>query len=286
MNILGLDIGGSSIKLSQYDLTSYSSLASIANKDSSPKDLISKLKTRFGSKKFDAVGVGFPGVLSKSGEVLGSPNLPKWIGTSLKQLLEEFFSCPVYTTNDANLPLLSKFLEAPTENIALLTLGTGIGGGAYFSKQLIDGDFSGEFGHITVDSADHIKCGCGRTGCIESYFSTTGIEKRYGDSPLNFFKHVQQNQPKALQHLDLICDKLAIAISNIHSIIAPTKIYFGGGISKSFPLFENILKHKLSKRLIYPGLQQPQLLVLDEYDGSKGAIHLALQNHSGQPSAS
>jgi predicted NBD/HSP70 family sugar kinase len=89
-----------------------------------------------------------------------------------------------------------------------------------------------------------------------------------------------------LQHLDLICDKLAIAISNIHTIIAPTKIYFGGGISQSFTLFEKNLKSKLSQRLIYPGLKLPEILVLNEYDGSKGAIHLALQNHSGQPSAS
>lgn len=286
MNILGIDIGGSSIKLSQYNLNGYSVLTSIPSKDSSPEEILSEFKRLFPSIRFDAVGIGFPGVLSKSGEILGSPNLPKWIGIHLKKVFESIFICPIFTTNDANLPLLSKFKKAPSENIALLTLGTGIGGAAYFSQKIIDGDFSGEFGHITVDSEDKLKCGCGRTGCIESYFSTIGIEKRYGDSPVNFFNQVKLNEPKALQHLNLICDKLAIAISNIHTIIAPTKIYFGGGISQSFILFEKILKTKLSQRLLYPGLKIPEILVLNEYDGSKGAIHLALQNYSGQPSES
>ena len=126
------------------------------------------------------IGIGVPGIIDmKTGMVRESPNLPDWTDYPVRAEIEQRLKTVVILENDANVAALGeKWLGAAKDydDMAMLTLGTGVGGGLVLHGSIWHGmnGMAGEFGHTTVEPEGH-PCGCGNRGCLEQYASATAI---------------------------------------------------------------------------------------------------------------
>jgi glucokinase len=126
------------------------------------------------------VGIGVPGIIDmQTGMMRESPNLPGWADYPVRNEIEKRLGAPVILENDANVAALGeKWLGAGRHvgDMAMLTMGTGVGGGLVLNGKIWHGmsGMAGEFGHMTVDPDGQL-CGCGNHGCLEQYASATAI---------------------------------------------------------------------------------------------------------------
>jgi glucokinase len=126
------------------------------------------------------IGIGVPGIIDMyTGMVRQSPNLPDWIDYPAQAVIEEQLETRVFLENDANAAALGeKWLGAARDfdDMAMLTLGTGVGGGIVLGGRIWHGmtGMAGELGHMTVEP-DGVPCRCGNSGCLESYASATAV---------------------------------------------------------------------------------------------------------------
>ena len=136
-----------------------------------------------GIEQIKAMGIGAPNGNYYTGSIEFAPNLP-WKGVvPLSKLFSDALSIPVAMTNDANAAALGEMIYGVArgmKNFIVITLGTGVGSGIVINGQLVYGHdgFAGELGHVTmVRGAEGRQCGCGRTGCLETYCSATGVAR-------------------------------------------------------------------------------------------------------------
>ena len=126
------------------------------------------------------IGIGVPGIIDmQTGLLRESPNLPGWAEYPVRAEIERRLKTIVILENDANVAALGeKWLGAAKDfaDMAMLTLGTGVGGGLVLGGEIWRGanGMAGEFGHTTVEPDGH-PCGCGNRGCLEQYASATAV---------------------------------------------------------------------------------------------------------------
>ena len=126
------------------------------------------------------IGIGVPGIIDlESGTVREAANLPGWAGFPVRSAIEARLGAKVLLENDARVATLGeKWLGAgrDVDDMAMLTLGTGVGGGLVLGGKIWYGmnGMGGEFGHFTVDP-EGPACGCGSRGCLEQYASATAV---------------------------------------------------------------------------------------------------------------
>lgn len=136
-----------------------------------------------GIEQIKAMGIGAPNGNYYTGSIEYAPNLP-WKGiVPLSKMFSDALGIPVAMTNDANAAALGEMIYGVArgmKNFIVITLGTGVGSGIVINGQLVYGHdgFAGELGHVTmVRGAEGRQCGCGRTGCLETYCSATGVAR-------------------------------------------------------------------------------------------------------------
>ena len=136
-----------------------------------------------GIEQIKAMGIGAPNGNYYTGSIEFAPNLP-WKGVvPLSKMFSDALGIPVAMTNDANAAALGEMIYGVArgmKNFIVITLGTGVGSGIVINGQLGYGHdgFAGELGHVTmVRGAEGRQCGCGRTGCLETYCSATGVAR-------------------------------------------------------------------------------------------------------------
>jgi len=144
-------------------------------------DAILRLTAQYrASGRFLGVGVGFPGIIDmETGMLRKSANLPGWDEYPVHRDIEKRLGARVFLENDANVAALGeKWLGAARDvnDMAMITLGTGIGGAIVLDGKIFHGmnGMSGEFGHVTIEP-DGVPCGCGNHGCAERYASATAL---------------------------------------------------------------------------------------------------------------
>ncbi len=144
-------------------------------------DAIHRLTEQYrGSGRFIGAGIAVPGIIEmETGMMRKSANLPGWSDYPVRDEIERRLGARVFLENDANAAALGeKWLGAArdVDNMAMLTLGTGIGGAIILNGKLFYGmnGMAGEFGHITIEP-NGVPCGCGNHGCAERYASATGV---------------------------------------------------------------------------------------------------------------
>ena len=179
---LGVDIGGTNIKLgivsNKGKIIFHSMVAT--NREGGPDEVISQLK--MGIKKtlsnnqfhIEGIGIGAAGsVSSKNGTVSNPPNIPGWGVVNIFKIIKDEFNIPVFIDNDANAAAIGEMLYGAGKDFnsfALVTLGTGVGGGLILNRKIYQGDTgaAGEIGHISIDHNGRM-CNCGSKGCVEAY---------------------------------------------------------------------------------------------------------------------
>jgi glucokinase len=141
---------------------------------------ITQLREKHGPEGFAGIGIGVPGfILLKQGIIRTSPNLPFLENFPIRDEIERRLNTFVILENDANAAALGeKWMGAGREvdDLVLLTLGTGVGGGIISGGRIIRGSqgMAGELGHIPV-VANGNPCGCGSQGCVEKHASATAV---------------------------------------------------------------------------------------------------------------
>jgi glucokinase len=115
----------------------------------------------------------------EAGTVSKSANLPGWSGYPVREEIERRLGTHFFLDNDGNMAALGeKWLGAARDvpNMAMLTLGTGIGGAIVLNGKIWHGmnGMAGEFGHVPIEP-EGVPCGCGSHGCSERYASATAV---------------------------------------------------------------------------------------------------------------
>ncbi len=267
MYYIGVDIGGMSIKTGIVSLDGkilYTSI--IKTENITPEKQIEKLgidildllcKSNINKSEVLGIGVGCPGAInSKEGVVRYSSNL-KWTHFPLKALLENYTGIKVRVTNDADAATMGEIIFGVAKNynnVIMLTIGTGIGGGIVINKKLYEGTngIVAELGHINL-KYNGMKCGCGRRGCYEKYASATALisqTKRamlknkdsklweIAENNLNkvdgktAFIASKSGDKTATLVVDKYVEYLSEGILSYCNIFRPDAIILGGGISK------------------------------------------------------
>ncbi len=142
---------------------------------------VNALKQHFSGARLAGVGIGVPGFIRlKEGFITNSNNLPYLENYPVRDAIETKLGTPIILENDANAAALGeKWMGAgqDVDDLVLLTLGTGIGGGIIINGRVLHGmdGMAAELGHITIDSSGP-PCGCGNYGCLEKLASATAVE--------------------------------------------------------------------------------------------------------------
>src|SRR5262249_38035611 len=186
---IGVDLGGTNLRAAAID-DSGTLIEKISGsthlkegRDAVVDDMvqaISTLRQKITGHTFAGVGVGVPGFIPmEKGVIVGSNNLPQFENYPVRDEIERRLGAKVILENDANAAALGeKWMGAgkTVDDLILLTLGTGVGGGIIANGRVLQGSvgMAGEIGHITV-SPNGNPCGCGNTGCLEKHASATAI---------------------------------------------------------------------------------------------------------------
>ena len=189
---IGVDLGGTNLRVAAVDdkgeiLESMDSPSGIRQGRESVvvrlTDAVRLLSRKYSSShSFKGVGVGLPGIIDlEAGTLHSAANLPGWSGYAAREDLEAKLGTTVVLENDANCAALGeKWLGAGrgANDLCMITLGTGVGGGFVVSGKPWHGvmGMAGELGHMTV-IAEGRACGCGNHGCLEQYASATAIHR-------------------------------------------------------------------------------------------------------------
>src|SRR5271163_4178640 len=186
---IGVDLGGTNLRAAVIDsqrnlLDKISGSTDLqAGRDAVIQDMVQSIETlraRLGEHNLRGVGIGIPGfILMDTGVIIGSNNMPEFENYPVRDEIEKRLGAKVILENDANAAALGeKWMGAGREvdDLVLLTLGTGIGGGIIVGGRVLHGQLgmAGELGHLTVVPNGN-PCGCGNRGCVEKHASATAI---------------------------------------------------------------------------------------------------------------
>ena len=211
------------------------------------------------------VGMGIPGPVKADGTVNRCVNLG-WGVFNAATELENKIGLTVKVGNDANVAALGEMWQGGGkgyEDVVVVTLGTGVGGGIIIGGQMVSGatGAGGEIGHMTMNRDEIENCGCGKSGCLEQYASATGVVRlakrrlKQNDDPSELrslkeitskdvFDFAKQKDEVALQIVDKVADYLGLALANITCVVNPQVIVIGGGVSKAGSILtETVEKH-------------------------------------------
>jgi glucokinase len=187
---IGVDLGGTNLRAAAVDHSGkiLEKIASPTNSEQGRNAVISaiascvvELREKLKSGRLAGVGIGVPGfILLEKGFIVGSNNLPMLENFPVRAEIEQILGTPIILENDANAAALGeKWMGAGRDvnDLVLLTLGTGIGGGIISGGRVLHGHvgMAGELGHITIDPNGN-PCGCGNFGCLEKHASATAVE--------------------------------------------------------------------------------------------------------------
>lgn len=261
---IGVDIGGTTVKMGIFELE-----GKILDKWEIPTrtenkgenilpDIAKAIEEKIQSmnlkrEDIQGIGMGVPAPVTEDGVVQNTANLG-WGYKEVTREMQELTGFPAKAGNDANVAALGEmWLGAGKghENVVMVTLGTGVGGGIILGGKILTGQngAGGEIGHICVNYEETESCGCGKQGCLEQYASATGItrlaKKRLAKNEDASLLRAQEISSKtvfdALKEGDAVAEEiveefgayLGHAMANVAVIVDPAVIVIGGGVSKA-----------------------------------------------------
>ncbi len=190
--VLGIDIGGTNTVFGIVDARGVviASNSIKTGKHSKFEDYLDELYTEAtrlieandAEGKIYGIGIGAPNTNYYTGLIEKAANMPWPTPIPLAQLVTEKFGIPCAVTNDANAAAIGEMTYGAArgmKDFIMITLGTGVGSGIVVNGQVVYGHdgFAGELGHVIVKRQNGRLCGCGRTGCLETYCSATGVAR-------------------------------------------------------------------------------------------------------------
>lgn len=206
------------------------------------------------------VGIGLPGPVDSEGNILGCVNLGWGTFNIEQEFSKKFGGLPVKAGNDATVATLGEQRAGAgrgMNNLVMITLGTGVGGGIINQGEIVYGTSgaAGEIGHMPVNLEETDMCSCGKRGCLEQYASATGVvrmakklmDTSFGNDLDKDFHTVLNRECTAKQVFDAakagdalakktvecLGKYLGMALATAACILNPECIVIGGGVSRA-----------------------------------------------------
>jgi glucokinase len=235
-----------------------------------------------------AVAVGVPGLVDAEGVMRFAANLPGVVELELRRLLTKRLGVPTTVDNDANVAAWGERVAGagardgkPADDMLMVTLGTGIGGGIVLDGALYRGahGMAGEIGHFVVQLEGE-PCQCGQRGCWERYASGSALGRiaraaGFADGEDVVAKAIAHDE-KALAVFHEFVHWIAIGLAGLANILDPAVIVVGGGLVETGGLLLDPLRVETAA-LIEGGPHRPAVPILPATLGERaGAIGAAL----------
>jgi glucokinase len=283
--IVGVDLGGTTTKLAfinmdgeiihKWEIPTDNSnegqniTTNIANAIDGKLAELNEKKT-----KLAGIGMGAPGPINyETGIVLNVVNLGWQDNFPLQESLHSLTGLPVAIENDANCAALGEMWNGAgkgTSDLVCVTLGTGVGGGVIANGNIVRGinGAAGEIGHITSIPFGGAPCNCGKSGCLETIASATGIVRLAENELANpeskgqlavifaetgkvtakdVFDSARNGDELANKVLNEVTFHLGFALANIANTLNPEMIVLGGGVSRAGDILLDSIKANFSK---------------------------------------
>lgn len=310
---VGVDIGGTKIAASAVDASG--TVLAAARRETPAQDpelicravadVVAELRTQVSAEHGEdvaAVGVACAGFIDSGGQnVVFAPNLA-WRDEPLKPRLEEATGLPVVLENDANAAAWGEYRFGAgrgVEDMVLVTLGTGVGGGIVMDGQLVRGfhGMAAEVGHMRL-VPDGYRCGCGNKGCWEVYASGTALEREARELVAGGSPHAgalsercggetsrltgemvtraaQSGDPAAVELLEDVGRWTGEGLASLVAVLDPAMLVIGGGVSTAGELVLVPARAAFSRSLTGRGHRTPPSLVLAWLGNRAGMIGAA-----------
>ena len=266
---IGVDLGGTNLRAAAIDgegrilkkISTPTNLA--AGPDAVVADMVTaiqQIRNELGVRDLIGVGIGAAGfILMEKGVITSSPNLPGFDDYPLRDKVEQRLEIPVILENDANAAALGeKWMGAgrDVDDLVLLTLGTGIGGGIISGGNILHGfvGMAGEIGHMTV-VPDGNPCGCGNRGCLEKHASATAVVSMARMMGLgenltskDVFDLAIAGNPKARAVFETAGSALGVALAALVNIFNYPLYLLSGGVLAAWDVFAPVMFEELKRR--------------------------------------
>jgi glucokinase len=263
--VAGIDVGGTYVKSGV--VTKPPEVQQFRSIPTERDNLVQQLVGIAEKFEVEALGVGVPGLVRK-GILLSSPNFPGARDLKLQETLQSKLKIPVRVENDADMVATGEWRCGAgngADNVLLMTLGTGVGGGLILDGRLYVGDgVAGEVGHITIDP-DGPPCVCGNYGCLESYVGSEAIERRVLQgirigvktslsqceeiTPEIISKKAYEGDAFARSVIEKTGYYLGVGIANLCNILDPERVILGGGVARAGEILFDSIREEVSRRL-------------------------------------
>src|SRR5579862_7827926 len=232
--------------------------------------------------RFLGAGIGVPGIIDmKTGMMRKSANLPGWSDYPVRDVIERQLGARVFLDNDANVAALGeKWLGAgrDADNMAMLTLGTGIGGAIILNGKLFYGmsGLAGEFGHVTIEP-NGVPCGCGNHGCAERYASASAVMRmareaiESGQAPAlakaasdpdfsakSVYDLAMQGDAAARRIFERFGEVLGILLAGLVNVLDLDVYVLGGGVVSAWDAFAPRMFAELRERSLVYAASAPE----------------------------
>jgi len=280
--VFGIDVGGTTVKCGLFTAegTVFDKWEIRTNKENGGAsilgDIAAAIDAKLGEKKIDknqvlGVGIGVPGPVKGDGTVLTCVNLG-WGKFNVNEEMSKLVGLPVAAGNDANVAALGEMWKGGGQgyqDVVMITLGTGVGGGIILDGKIWAGSngAGGELGHMIVNPEETDVCGCGGHGHLEQYASATGIVRmakkelaasntattlrKYENlSAKNVFDEAKAGDAVAVALVDKLCVILAGALTHVAATVDPQVFVIGGGVSKAGEILTEGLKKHYNQNLL------------------------------------
>lgn len=279
---IGVDLGGTNLRIAAVDSNGrVLEKTTTSTQVSRGRNLvidemcaeIQQTVTKFRSGgELAGIGIGVPGIIEmQTGTVRESPNLPDWRDYPVREEIERRLRTTVVLENDANAAALGeKWLgaAASVDDMCMLTLGTGVGGGVVLNGQVWHGmtGMAGEIGHMNVDP-NGPPCNCGSRGCLEQLASATAIKRmaveaiatgkapelaRAMNADPEFSSKVvhqmaTQGDEPAKEIFRCVGDALGVALAGLVNIFNLPMYVVGGGVVSAWDAFAPAMMERVRK---------------------------------------
>ncbi|MBU2523429.1 MAG: ROK family protein [Nanoarchaeota archaeon] len=261
---IGVDVGGTKISVGLVEKGKVIRKVSFGTAKGKEKVLgqivegISLVLEGIDKKQIKGIGMGLPGIINKKkGRIIRLPNLRGFENFNIVRFLSKKFRLPVKIENDSTCAVIAEHnFGFCADNMVLLTLGTGIGGGVIINGELYSGGGNApEPGHLIIENGGR-ECNCGSKGCLEEYFSGRAIIKEARKEGLRMDiiqlqKEAEKGNKKARRIYEEAGKNLGIGLSNIIKLLDPELIILSGGLSNAHNLFLHSAQNEMRKRTFF-----------------------------------
>lgn len=242
MKIIGIDIGGTTIKADLYDdfgtsLNQFKEIETIIDYDLGTNQILNQVCDLIGeyilNYSIDGVGISTAGVVNaNTGEIIyAGYTIPGYIGVNFTSEIEKRFGLSTFVENDVNCAALGELWKGQAQdkkNVVMVTIGTGIGGSIIVNGQIVNGFnyTAGEVGYIPVGNSDW-----------QSKASTTALIHLYEKKSLKtnqtgrtFFTDLSSGDKVAKETFEIFVENLTKGLLTISYLLNPEILILGGGI--------------------------------------------------------